>query len=375
MKKIGFLINPIAGMGGAVGLKGTDSENLQEAVRRGAKPVAIERAEKALSTLTDYRSKLKFYTCAGKMGSESLLKFNFSYEIVYKPSERTTALDTKNACSEFLSREVNLVLFCGGDGTAGDIYKIINRNVPMLGIPAGVKMHSAVFGLSPAATGEIVCNFTEEEMLLRDAEIMDTDEEKYRRNILDTKILGYARVPYIQKYIQTAKGIFSSEQEDVAKEDIARYVIELMESDVVYILGAGTTTEKIAHFLDLEKTLLGIDIIKNKKLLIRDASEQDILKLLEKEKKAFIVISPIGMQGFIFGRGNQQISAKVIKKVGTENIIIISTPYKLAHTKSLVIDINNDRISRKLLGYRRVITGYHQMQMKNISLHYGEEND
>lgn len=368
MKKIGFLINPIAGMGGLVGLKGTNGRALESAIKLGAKPVAEVRAESALESLVKEKAKIKFYTCLGKMGSEALEKFNFIYECIYKPSEPTSALDTKKACREFLSENVDLILFCGGDGTARDIYEVVDRKLPLIGIPAGVKMHSAVFGINPQVTSEIVRDFLAEKLSLRDAEIMDTDEEKYRKNILATRLFGYALVPYQPLLVQTSKGVYLSESEDLAKEDIARYFLEGLEENALYILSAGTTTQKIAELLNLDKTLLGVDVLKDKKLLAKDVNEEKLLSLLEKHKKAFIVISPIGAQGFIFGRGNQQLSAKVIEKVGLENILVLATPYKLSQTKYLLVDTGNEELDRKLSGYRKIITGYHQLEMKRIGL-------
>ncbi len=367
MKKIGLLINPIAGMGGAVGLKGTDGNALEESLKLGAKPVALARAEIALSNLIEYKNKIKFYTCSKKMGSELLKKLGFQYDIVYEPrKESTTAQDTKEACKKLVDERVYIILFCGGDGTARDIYEIVNKKIPILGIPAGVKMHSAVFGINPKTTGELVIEFLIEELPTSEVEIMDTDEEKYRKNILATKLFGYALTIYKPLLVQLGKGIFESANEELAKEDIAKYVLELLEKDRAYILGAGTTIQKITELLGLDKTLLGIDVIKNKSLIAKDINEEKLLRILEKERKSSIIVSPIGSQGFIFGRGNQQISAKVIKKVGLENIVIVATPYKLLQTPHLLVDTGDEGLDKAFVGYRKIITGYHEMHMKKI---------
>jgi predicted polyphosphate/ATP-dependent NAD kinase len=367
MITLGLVINPIAGMGGAVGLKGTDGKALDTAIKLGAKPVAFERTEKALSILVELKEKLKFYTSLGSMGSQTLEKLGFSYEVIYKPfSTKTTALDTKKACEKLLAKKPVLILFCGGDGTARDIYDIINRKIPILGIPSGVKMHSAVFGINPRAAGELVYEFLTENLSLCDAEIMDTDEEKYRANILATKLFGYAKMPYKPLLVQTGKGIFSSQTEELAKEEIANYVLELLEKDRIYILAPGTTVKKLAENLNLEKTLLGVDVIKNNKLYAKDVNESQLLKILTKEEKATIIVSPIGSQGFVFGRGNQQISSKIIRKVGLENILIVATPYKLAQTKYLYVDTGDEELDKALAGYKKIIIGYHQLQMKKL---------
>ncbi|MDI6856390.1 MAG: ATP-NAD kinase family protein [Candidatus Thermoplasmatota archaeon] len=366
MKKIGFIINPIAGMGGAVGLKGTDGRALEQALKLGAKPIALARAENALANLVDYRAEVEFYTCSGEMGSQLLKKFGFRHYIIYNPEKVTTARDTKKACQALVAEEVDLVLFCGGDGTARDIYEIVNKKVPILGIPAGVKMHSALFGTSPKATAELVAEFLTNPLPNREVEVMDTDEEKYRENILATKIFGYAVTIYRPLLLQLGKGIFESANEELAKEDIAKYIAELLEKDRLYILGAGTTIQKITETLGLEKTLLGIDVLKNNCLVAKDVNEEKLLKILEREKKVSIIISPIGAQGFILGRGNQQISAEVIKKVGLENIIVVATPHKLAQTPYLLVDTGDEELNKAFAGYSKIITGYHEMQMKKI---------
>ncbi len=363
MKKIGFLINPIAGMGGKVGLKGTDG-TIEEALRRGARPVSFGKAKKAMEHLKDYKNKMEIFTCSGEMG-EKCLK-GFDYEIVYSPPEKTTAEDTKKACEKFMEKNIELIVFCGGDGTAKDIYDVVDTKIPVIGIPSGVKMHSAVFGLNPSITADIVAEFLNSNIVFKDAEIMDVDEEKYRRNILDVKLFGYAKIPYKPEFVQTSKSLFQSYNEEEIKEDIARYVIELMEKDVLYLLGAGTTVKKIADLLNLDKTLLGIDAVKNKKIVASDVNEKQLLDLISHEKKIKIVVSPIGAQGFVFGRGNQQISPEVIKKVGLENIIIVAGKQKMLNTPNLLVDTGDEELDKKLKGYRKVITGYHEMAMKKI---------
>ena len=361
VKKIGFLINPVAGMGGKVGLKGTDGK-VKEALRRGAKHVSFDKAKKAMECLKDYKNKMKIFTCSGEMG-EKCLK-GFDYEIVYNPKKETTDEDTKNVCKKFLEKKVELIVFCGGDGTARDIYDVVDTKIPIIGIPSGVKMHSAVFGLNPRISGEIVIEFLENEMRFMDAEVMDTDEEKYRKNILDVKLFGYAKIPYEPKFVQSSKSLFQSYDEEETKEDIARYVIENMEKDVLYILGAGTTLKKIAELLNVEKTLLGVDAIKNKKIVAMDVNEKQILDIIRNEKKVKIIISPIGAQGFVFGRGNQQISPEIIKKIGVENIIIVAAKQKMLNTPNLLVDTGDEGLDKKFRGYRKVITGYHEMVMK-----------
>ena len=363
MKKIGFLINPVAGMGGRVGLKGTDGK-VKEALKMGAKPVSFGKAKKAVECLKDYKNKMRIFSCSDEMG-EKCLK-GFDYEIVHNPKKETTAEDTKNVCKKFLEKNVELIIFCGGDGTAKDIYDVVDTKIPVIGIPSGVKMHSAVFGLTPSVTADIIIDFLNDNIIFRDAEIMDVDEEKYRKNILDVKLFGYAKIPYEPKFVQSSKSLFQSLNEEEIKEDIARYVIENMEKDVLYILGAGTTVKKIAELLNVDKTLLGVDVIKNKRIVAKDVNEKQILDLIKNEKKIKLVVSPIGAQGFVFGRGNQQLSPEVIKKIGTENIVIVAGKQKMLNTPNLLVDTGDEKLDKKLRGYKKVITGYHEMVMKKI---------
>jgi predicted polyphosphate/ATP-dependent NAD kinase len=366
MKKIGFLINPIAGMGGTVGLKGTDgASTLKEAIRRGANPLSRDRAKKTLEVLVN--SELDLLTCAKEMGGFALEEAGFSrYNVVYSPPDQTTAQDTKNACERFLDRGVDLILFCGGDGTARDIYTVVERRTPILGIPSGVKMHSAVFAINPEAASKIVLDFLQGKTSLGEAEIMDTDEEKYRQGKLDIKVFGYALTPYEPLLVQGSKSVFYSVTEEKSKEDIARFAIEFMRDDSLYILGPGTTIKKVSDLLDIDKTLLGVDVVKDQELIAKDVGEGELLKLLETEKKAKILVSPIGAQGFVFGRGNQQISPEVIEKVGVENIIILATPHKLKQTPALFVDTGDTELDRQLSGEVQVIVGYRLAQRKRI---------
>lgn len=366
MKKIGFLINPIAGMGGSVGLKGTDNL-VDEAIERGAKPIAENKARGALETLVD--DEFSIMCCAGSMGEDLLRELGVQdYRIVYHASsrKRTTSEDTRKACKIFLEEKVDLILFCGGDGTARDIYSVVGDEILLLGIPAGVKMHSAVFAINPASAARVVADFLRNDVNIMEAEIVDVDEEKYRGNVLDVRVFGYARIPYKPVLIQGRKSVFHEESDERSKENIARFCVEFMRDGSLYILGAGSTTKKIADFFGIDKTLLGVDLIKNGRLIAKDVSEREILELVGRHGGAKIVISPIGAQGFIFGRGNQQISSDVITLVGVGNIIIIATPHKLVNTPYLLVDTGDTGLNNAISKHNLVICGYRMAQRKEI---------
>jgi len=362
MRRIGFLINPVAGMGGSVGLKGTDGK-VEEARRRGALPRAQERAGIALRLLAGNK-ELRFMTCAGEMGASALQVSGIQdFRIVYQPAGDTTAEDTRQAITAFLREGIDLVLFCGGDGTARDIFSIAGRAVPLLGIPAGVKMYSAVFALDPAAAAGIVSG----SYGLQDGEVMDVDEEAYRKGRLETHLSGIARVPALSRMTQVAKQVFEEADEERAKEEIARFLQEVMLPGVLYILGAGTTTEAIARRLGIKKTLLGVDAVRDGNLITADADEKSLLGLVGRYPETRIILSPIGAQGFILGRGNQQISAAVVRQVGPKNLIIVGTPHKLQETPRLYVDSGDPGLDRAFGESIQIISGYRIAQRRKIA--------
>ncbi len=363
MKRVGFLVNPIAGMGGSVGLKGTDNV-VEEALKRGAVPVSEYRASVALRDMS--KKDYILLSCAGPMGGDVLKQENHSFELIYKPPDKTSREDTRKACNIFLEKKVDLILFCGGDGTARDIYSVVKDKIPVLGIPSGVKMYSAVFAVNPSAAAELFNEFISGDLELTEAEIMDVDESKFRDNVLDSKLYGMAKVPYKRVLIQHFKSVYSSQSEDVCKRNIALFAVEFMRDGSLYIVGAGSTTKAIFDVLGLEKTLLGVDAVRDGVLVGRDLSEKQLLDLLSDYPRAKIIVSPIGAQGFVFGRGSQQISAEVIRKVGVENIIIIATPLKLSETENLLVDSGDPGLDSKLSGYRRVLCDYRMAQRKHV---------
>jgi predicted polyphosphate/ATP-dependent NAD kinase len=367
MKKLGLIVNPIAGMGGKVGLKGTDgSEIVARARELGARPVAPARAVRALRVIKRSGLELELITCPAEMGADEAREAGLEARAVGKiVSGKTTAEDTKRAAKEMLAENVALILVAGGDGTMADVIEAIDMRVPIMGVPTGVKMHSAVFANTPEAAGEVVVRFLRRGLPLREAEVMDIDEEAYRENRLVAKLKGFAKVPYEPTMVQATKE-GSTGHELADQRAIARWVFELMEKERIYILGPGTTTRAIAEELGIyDSTLLGVDIIRDYKMIAKDVGEEQILRTIEGEP-ATIIVSPIGRQGFILGRGNQQISPRVVEKVGKENILVIATPQKLSSTPTLKVDTGNAKLDEFFRGYIKVITGYRQSRMVKI---------
>jgi predicted polyphosphate/ATP-dependent NAD kinase len=366
--KLGFIVNPIAGMGGKVGLKGTDgTEILQRARELGAEPEAPKKAIKALEILTPLRDKLRIITCPGDMGENEAVAAGFVPTVVGDRKDDTGPEDTEQAARHMLNLGVDLLLFAGGDGTARNIYNAIGAKMPALGIPAGVKIHSAVYANHPRSAGEVALKYLQGELeTLREAEVMDIDEEAFRQGQVTAELYGYLQVPYERQLVQSLKA-GRTEGEEAALDAVADRIIDEMELDVLYIIGPGTSTRPIMDKLNLPNTLLGVDLIKNRRLVASDVSEQEILRHLDGQQTK-IIVTVIGGQGYIFGRGNQQLSAKVIQKVGKKNIRIIATKNKIVSLRGqpLLVDTGDDEVNAEFNDYMRVVTSYNEEMMYKV---------
>jgi len=238
----------------------------------------------------------------------------------------------------------------------------VDMTVPALGVPAGVKVHSSVFAINPIEAARIALAFLRDELPAREMEVTDIDEEEFREGRLSARLYGYLLTPFQESLIQGMKvSSLQTEGEVEAQRAIAKQVIEEMKENRLYIVGPGTTTRALLEALNLEKTLLGVDVVKNRGMIARDVNERQLLQLIE-EENVKIVVTPIGGQGYIFGRGNQQISPAIIRKIGKENIIVIATKNKLyaLAQKRLLVDTGDSTMDAQLRGYIRVITGYRE---------------
>ena len=370
-RKLGLIVNPIAGIGGRVGLKGSDGEEIQQkALALGAVPQSLARAVQALERLRRVDG-LGIITYPAEMGEDAALACSFEPTVLglITPG-RTTAEDTKSAAREMRRVGVDLLLFAGGDGTARDIYEAVGDALPVLGIPAGVKIHSAVYATSPASAGELAALFLQGRAgSLREAEVMDIDEEAFRQGRLSARLYGYLQIPFRSSLVQNLK--MASVGGEASAAAIAYDIAEKMEEGCLYIVGPGTTTRAIADELDLEKTLLGVDVLLDRQLLAADANETQLLHLLDEHAgcRARIVVTPIGGQGYIFGRGNQQISPRVIERVGRENIVVVSTREKLYTLagQPLRVDTGDPAVDEALSGYLTVVTGYNERAVRKVA--------
>jgi len=371
-KKIGLVVNPISGMGGKVGLKGTDGV-YDEAVSRGAVPVSQAKANAFLVKLAEMKMQgsIEWHAASGAMGEDALREAGFDCIVSYKlMGERTSAEDTKLACKAFVDTGCQLVIFVGGDGTARDVHGAVNNRVPILGVPSGVKMHSGVFGVNPEAAAELTAEWLLGKAGIQEGELMDLDEERYRKGEWNIAHFGLALTPFEPSYVQVGKEMYEAADDEDIRDGIANHVIELMDKipGTLYILGPGSTLEHIGKRIGIDKTLLGVDCVVDRQLVAKDASEKQILALLEKHPVAKIVVSPIGAQGFFFGRGNLQISSAVVKKVNMADIIVVATPSKLAHTPDLRVDFDDPEVvdKFKIKKYIQVVVGYHTSAFRKL---------
>jgi len=373
--KLGLIINPVAGLGGSVALKGSDgAQTAAKAIELGAQPKANSRTKAALEILLPYKEQLVIYTVNGEMGEQTAKALGFNVEVVYNTDAVTTPDDTENAAQVLKNADVDLVLFAGGDGTARNICHAIEDTVPVLGIPAGCKIHSGVYAITPKAAGRVVEMLVKGELVtLADADVMDIDEDAFRKGTVKAKRFGEMQIPSEVRYVQAVKN-GGKETDELVLSDIAAYVVSEMDEDTLYIMGSGSTVEAIMEEMGLENTLLGVDLIKDQALVGQDLTAADLLELTDK-KNTKLVITLIGGQGHIFGRGNQQLSPALIRAIGKENIIVVATKTKLQalNNRPLICDTGDNELDDELTGYIKVTTGFNDHIMYAVGHQYQDE--
>ena len=382
MFNIGLIINPVAGMGGSVALKGSDNV-IDEAIALGAKAKSNDRARIALSALIPYQSDVHIITAPLNMGQSLCESLGFSHECITvdeitQSLHSTSEQHTLDAAKQMKERGVDCIVFVGGDGTARNIYSAVGDNFPVLGIPAGVKIHSGVYAITPSAAGKVLeLMVTNQLVSVMGRDVMDIDESLFRDGIVKAKRYGEMLVPAELTYMQAVK-MGGKESDELVLTDIAADVIRAVEDKLV-IMGSGSTTQFIMEEMGLDNTLLGVDVVLNEELIASDVNEQQLLSLINKHKMTpheidsrdkYIVVTLIGGQGHVFGRGNQQLSPDVIRAIGLDNIIIVATKTKLEALaqRPLLVDTGDVNLDNELSGFVKVTTGYNDyvmVQMKN----------
>jgi len=366
---IGLIVNPIAGMGGRVALKGTDGV-VEDAIRRGAKPVAPGLVRLFLRELSHYpeAGEITFLTGPGPLGESYLREFDFRFEVLthrriewrevgFLRIPDTSSEDTKELAMRMVGK-VKLLLFAGGDGTARDIIETVDEKIPVLGIPTGVKMYSGVFAYSPEDAARVLIEFLRGNARLEEREVRDIDENAYRHDEVRTKTYGKALVPVVETLVQGSKERVPISEKDELEAIAEAIAEEILENDGVYFLGSGSTIKRIKEGLGVGGTLLGVDVVEVKdgkaKLLVRDATEKDLLRFVERNPR--IIVTVVGGLGFLFGRGNQQFSPEVLRSIPKENITVVATPSKLENGP-LRVYTGDREVDEKLKGYIRVRVG------------------
>jgi predicted polyphosphate/ATP-dependent NAD kinase len=357
-KLIGLIVNPVAGMGGSVGLKGTDGKKMYaKALELGAEPVTPEKTRELLSCIK-HMDSIKLLVAPGVMGEKYVEGLDYPISVIGEMSEETSATDTKRIARQMTELGAKLLVFVGGDGTARDIYDAISSRIPVVAVPAGVKIFSSVFAVSTRAAAEMVdaflegTDFTEEEVL-------DIDEEAFREDRLASRLYGYLVVPEMRGFLQPGKAASNMAPSfRVSKKEIAEYIVDEMDAKSLYLLGPGTTLKAITDEMGLPKTLLGVDAVYARQLVEKDLNERGILRLFERYEKRKIIVTPIGGNGFIFGRGSKQFTPQVIKQVGRENILVVGTRDKVNQLDCLRVDTGEFELDAMLSGYLKVWVGY-----------------
>jgi predicted polyphosphate/ATP-dependent NAD kinase len=282
----------------------------------------------------------------------------------------TSAKDTRNAVRLLIVAEVDLIVFVGGDGTARDIFDAmqVSGKLPVLGVPAGVKMYSGIFAVNVTDAVEVALAFAQKRAEMTKLEVMDADEEAIRSGSLAVKLYGFLEGPFLPAHIQESKQSSPETLDERENQTAAvRFVIEEMRQDATYILGPGTTVKQMAELLGVEKTVLGVDIYRNGNVML-DVDDKRILTEVDNWQKTWIVVSPIGRQGILLGRGNQQISPEVIKRVGKDRIIVVATKSKLQSIEGNVlrVDTGDPEADNMLKGYMRVVTDYKEWRLMTV---------
>ena len=380
MFRIGLIVNPIAGIGGAVGLKGSDGlEILNQARQRGGLIQAPRRTEEFLTELLSIKDDIKIFTLKGVMGGNSVLKEGFNIEFLIIDGIPTTtklfetnSSFTKAAAKKMKELNLDLLIFVGGDGTARDILEAVGSEISCLGIPSGVKITSSVFAVNPKAAAKLLIEYYNGHSHLRESEVMDIDESAFRDNRVISKLYGYLSTPYLPTLSQPSKMASPQTLEEKNNQmRIADWIIKQMDNsgkdNYYYLLGPGTTVRAIAEVLNQKKTLVGVDLFFNKKCIDMDLNEQQILENI-KNKQVKLIVTPIGAQGFVFGRGNLQLSPKVLLEIGLENIIIVATKFKISSLPNgkLRIDSRDPSFDKKFSGLHRVLADFGEINIIEV---------
>lgn len=363
MFKLGVIVNPYAGIGGSLGLKGSDGEAIRtQALASGAEQRASLRMQRTLEIINKLEQKIEIICFAGDMGETAARNAGFSPVIIgsaqHNPSE---AEDTCAVARALLAEKVDLILFAGGDGTARLIADVVGTSQPVLGVPSGVKMHSGVYAISPESAAEIVKQLLTGALVnVAECDVKDIDEDAFRNGQVRARFYGTLLVPEDSRHLQQVKNA-GTERDELAQLDIAQEMIDHLQTDTLYLVGPGSTTQVFLHALGLQGSLLGVDILLNNELIALDVGAPQIVQQLNSfSGPVKMIITAIGGQGHILGRGNQQFTPEIVRRIRKENIYIIAARGKILALdgRPLLVDSNDPQLDKELIGYWPVICGY-----------------
>jgi predicted polyphosphate/ATP-dependent NAD kinase len=351
---LGLIVNPVAGIGGRYALKGSDdAAAIARVIDAGAEPVAPARARRALTAIARLAPGVEVLAPTGGMGAELASEEGLPVTTLrYKPEPPTTAADTRAAAAELAERGVDLLLFAGGDGTARDVVGVVGTSLPVLGVPSGVKMRSGVFGTSPEQAGDAAGRYLARPELfgLLEREVLDAADAS-----VDSDVFATARVPSVPDRLQRGK-VSAAFSDEAALTALCEEIARELEPGRIYLFGPGTTTGRIMQALGLTGTPLGVDAVRDGGLLAFDLDEEGILHLLGDDAEATLVLGVIGGQGFLLGRGNQQLSQRVLRRIGEDNVVVVADAGKVATLDPpvLYVDVGDGEHDPTLEGYRQV---------------------
>lgn len=363
--RLGLMVNPYAGVGGPAANKGSDDLRIQAMARAGELPLTSATRARAFLTALRVPEDCEFtlVTVPGPMGGDLAADLGLTVELTgFRPAEQTTALDTQNATLALTARKVDLLVFVGGDGTARDVCTVIPPHQPVLGVPAGVKMHSGVYAINPQMAAELVSLLLRGELVnLAQREVRDIDEDAFRRGVVKSRHFGDMLTPEEGRFVQHVKqgGL---EVEELVLLDIAEQVMEELTEDTLLIVGPGSTTLQVLRNWNFSGgTLLGVDVIRGAVMLAQDVDSKTLAAHLRDHLgPVMLMVTAIGGQGHIIGRGNQQLTPEILRRIGRDNLRIIATKTKLKtlQGRPLCMDSGDAELDNEWQGYIPVVTGY-----------------
>jgi predicted polyphosphate/ATP-dependent NAD kinase len=380
MVRLGLLVNPDAGLGGRLGLKGSDGQ-AEYARSQGAEDRSGPRVKDALeyfSNLHRDKSEIKWFTSQGRMGTDWISEDIEIGEIItiHQSLGSTKASDTSDLVISLLESDIDLLLYAGGDGTTRDIISVLDAEkkseIPVIGIPCGVKMHSGCFASSPKAGAEVLSAWLNDDLLISSTEVLDLDEDKYRDGEWAVRLYAEAKTPASPRWMQGAKMRVEVTGEEEIIEGLSDHIKQILISDSRLIIwGSGGTLRTISNQIGFEGTVLGIDASIGSKQVGKDLNELQLLELLSSHKgEVTLLLSPMGGQGFLIGRGNLQLSPRVLREIGIDNVLGVVTPAKLLSVRLLRIETGDTLLDEKFARkkYLKVLQGYRTTRVLPVSV-------